>query len=98
VSKTSWEDIERLTKFCKAFRERRPNSPIVKSVRSIIEVEGGDGPPTLYIEDLEMLVEVAKDQLPLRDKMRLWSGPAWVYDKATMTVIEQRDTRIEAAL
>lgn len=99
--KTSWEDIERLTRFCKAYRERRPNSPIVRGVKD----EAGE-PIHLDIADLEALIEAGKDQLPLRDKMKLWETRAWRYDPTMGQVIVipptkhlgKVEARIEAGL
>ncbi|GAB3830033.1 hypothetical protein [Kribbella italica] len=98
MSKTSWEDIDRLTKFCKAYRERRPNSPIVRGVK----IPDGD-PIHLDISDLETLVEQAKDQLPLRDRMRLHETVLWTFDEGQRRVVRvdqssPTERRIMAAL
>lgn len=96
MSATSWEDIERLSRFCKAYRERRPNSPIVRGVKS------GDGDPIhLDIADLELLVEQAKEQLPLRDRMRFTETQLWAYDPKVGGVVAIRtkvESRTEACL
>lgn len=51
-------DYERLAKFVEAFKQRRPNSPIVKGVKH------DDGEKLhLMIEDVERLLALAKPRL-----------------------------------
>lgn len=85
MSKSTWEDIDRLSRFCKAYRDKRPNSPIIKGT---IDKDGT--PLHLTVDDVEALVEAGKKQLPLRDLMRFHESRRYQYDPAT--------SRIEACL
>lgn len=79
----TYEDIQRLRQFCQGYRHKRPNSPIVKGVKIVDSTEHAH----LTIDDLEMLVEAARDQLPLRDKMRFHESTPYVYDPATKRIV-----------
>jgi len=82
TSELTGADIDRLTRFTKAYREKLPNSPI------LVGVLAGEEPVHIYIEDVEHLVASAKAQLPvselvkmgetplgiLRDRMTSWTG------------------------
>lgn len=78
------EDIKRMREFVRAFKAKRPNSPIIKGVKD----EAGEA-IHLTVDDLEALIKAARNMLPLSEAMKLHEVQLWTYDPASQRVVRE---------